>query len=143
MTAPRPATTPTPVGLLDTSVVISLGQLNEADLPAYPVISAITLTELSAGPLVTTDAKERQRRQLVVQMTESSFDPLPFDDACARRFGVVAAGLRASGRTTRARAFDALIAATALAHELPVFTGNPADFSDIPGLEIHEVTVPH
>jgi tRNA(fMet)-specific endonuclease VapC len=137
-----PMTAPTHVGLLDTSVVISLGQLNEADLPAYPVVSAITLAELSAGPLVTSNDQERQRRQLVLQMTESSFDPLPFDDACARRFGEVAAGLRASGRTTRARAFDALIAAAALAHELPVFTGNPADVTDIPGLEIHEVTIP-
>lgn len=137
-----PVTAPTHVGLLDTSVVISLGQLSETDLPTYPVISAVTLAELSAGPLVTSDAKERQRRQLVLQMTESSFDPLSFDDACARRFGEVAAALRASGRTTRARAFDALIAATAIAHNLPVFTGNPADFTDIPGLEVHEVVIP-
>ena len=133
-------TPPTHVGLLDTSVVISLGHLSESDLPTYPVISAVTLAELSAGPLVTSNDEERQRRQLVLQMTESSFDPLPFDAACARRFGEVAAALRASGRTTRARAFDALIAATALANDLPVFTANPDDFSGIPGLEIHEVT---
>jgi len=133
-------TPPTHVGLLDTSVVISLGHLSESDLPTYPVISAVTLAELSAGPLVTSNGQERQRRQLVLQMTESSFDPLPFDDACARRFGEVAAALRTSGRTTRARAFDALIAATALAHDLPVFTANPDDFSGIPGLEIREVT---
>lgn len=127
------------VGLLDTSVVIALAQVQAQDLPETPVISAVTLAELSVGPVVARDDTERQRRQLVLQVTESSFDPLPFDAACARRFAQVAGHLRSSGRTSRARALDALIASTALAHDLPLFTANSRDFHDIPGLSVREI----
>ena len=78
-------------------------------------------------------------RQLVLQQTEASFDPLPFDAACARRFAIVAGCLRQSGRKTQARAFDALIAATALAHDLPLYTRNAHDFEGITGLDIRPV----
>ena len=131
---PRP-----PVGLLDTSVVIDLPRLSVDQLPAFPTISAITLAELSAGPQVASDPATAQARQLVLQQAEASFDPLPFDAACARRFAIVASELRSSGRTTRARAFDALIAATALAHDLPLYTRNPRDFEGIPQVEVHSV----
>ena len=127
------------VGLLDTSVVIDLPNLSAEVLPAFPAISAITLAELSAGPQLAKDSLTQQTRQLVLQQTEASFDPLPFDDSCARRFGVVAAALRATGRKTRARAFDALIAATALAHDLPLYTRNPSDFDGITGLDVRPV----
>lgn len=127
------------VGLLDTSVVIALAEVNAQDLPETPVISAITLAELSVGPVVAQDDTERQRRQLVLQVTESSFDPLPFDAACARRFAQVAGHLRRSGRTSRARALDALIASTALAHDLPLFTTHSKDFQGIPDLSVHEI----
>ncbi|MCF8530707.1 MAG: type II toxin-antitoxin system VapC family toxin [Candidatus Nanopelagicales bacterium] len=131
--------TRTPIGLLDTSVVIALSTLSEQDLPTISTISSITLAELSVGPLVTTDIRERQRRQLVLQTAETTFDPLPFDSACARRFGVIASELRASGRTSRARGLDALIAATALTHELPLFTRNVRDFAGITGLDVRAV----
>jgi hypothetical protein len=49
--------------------------------------------------------------------------------------------LRRAGRKPAARAYDALIAATALANELPLFTVNPQDFAALDGLEI--VAVPH
>ena len=62
--------------------------------------------------------------------------PLAFDAAAARAFGRVAASLRAAGRKPAAGAYDALIAATALANGLPVYTANPADFSGIDGLEV-------
>lgn len=124
------------IGLLDTSVVIALGEVSATELPTYPAISAITLAELSLGPRVPTTPAERDRRQLVLQTVEASFDPLPFDDACARHFALVASSLRRSGSKSRARAFDALIAATALAHELALYTCNPKDFAGIEGLNL-------
>jgi tRNA(fMet)-specific endonuclease VapC len=132
-------TLPSSVGLLDTSVVIELPVLSTADLPAFPTISVITLAELSVGPEVSKTTKERLKRQLVLQQTEASFDPLPFDAACARRFAIVAGSLRQSGRKTKARAFDALIAATALAHNLPLYTCNAQDFEGILDLELRTV----
>jgi tRNA(fMet)-specific endonuclease VapC len=119
-------------GLLDTSVVVSLGGLTDwAGLPTRCFVSAITLAELSVGPLVARTDEERSARQSVLQQVEADFHPIPFDDRAARAFGRVAAELRASGRTTKARAYDALIAATAVANDLPVFTRNPDDFSGI------------
>lgn len=132
-------TVPDPVGLLDTSVVIELGSLTLDELPAESFISAVTLAELSVGPLVATEDAERIARQAVLQVAESSFSALPFDAESARVFGRVAAALRASGRKRRARAYDALIAATALRHALPVYTRNPADFEGIDGLEVRTV----
>jgi tRNA(fMet)-specific endonuclease VapC len=77
-----------------------------------------------------------------LQQAEADFDPLPFDASAARAFGQVAASLRRSGRKTTARAYDAMIAATAVAHSLPVYTCNPADFSGIDGLEVVAIAVP-
>ena len=130
-------------GLLDTSVVILLDRLDEhSDLPEEPLITAVTLAELSVGPLVTDDESERAARQARLQVTEASFDPLPFDASAARTFGRVAAELRRSGRTARARSFDAMIAATALSRGLPVFTANPEDFNGIDGLEVVAIGQP-
>lgn len=130
---------PDPAGLLDTSVVIGLGRLTPADLASESFISAVTLAELSVGPLLAVTDAERAARVAVLQATEAMFDPLPFDSQSARTFGRVAAGLHTSGRTVRARAYDALIAATALRHQLPVFTRNPADVEGIAGLVSREV----
>lgn len=127
------------VGLLDTSVVIDLPTLSPDDLPAFPAISAVTLAELSVGPHVTSDAVVQAQRQLVLQVAEASFDPLPFDAACARRFALVASALRKDGRKSRARAFDALIAATALAYDLPLYTRNAQDFAGITDLVVRAV----
>lgn len=130
-------------GLLDTSVVILLPALpDQAVLPARPFISAITLAELSVGPLVATDESERVKRQAELQRAEADFDALPFDSDAARAFGRVAASLRQSGRKTASRAYDAMIAATALARDLPVYTANPDDFAQIEGLTVVAVPVP-
>ena len=130
-------------GILDTSTVIALRDITDPSaLPAEPLITAVTLAELSAGPLVARDERERAARQAHLQEAEANFDPLPFDRASARAFGQVAASLRASGRKTAARAYDALIAATALAHQLPVYTCNPADFEKIDGLQVVPVRLP-
>jgi tRNA(fMet)-specific endonuclease VapC len=127
-------------GLLDTSVVVSLGGLTDLDaLPARCFVSAITLAELSVGPLVTKTDRDRIARQSVLQQVEADFHAIPFDDRAARAFGRVAAELRASGRKTTARAYDALIAATAVANDLPVFTLNVDDFSGITSLTVVEV----
>lgn len=130
-------------GLLDTSVVIALPELEDpAALPAQPLVSAITLAELSVGPLVTDDVSERAVRQAVLQQAEADFDPLPFDAAAARAFGRVAASLRGSGRKPAARSYDAMIAAVAIANALPVYTCNPDDFTGIDGLDVVAVERP-
>jgi len=129
-------------GVLDTSTVILLPRLSDpARLPMEPLITAVTLAELSVGPLVARSDQERAARQAHLQQAEADFDPIPFDGAAARAFGQVAASLRRSGRTIAARAYDAMIAATALANGLPVYTCNPSDFNGIDGLEV--VAVPH
>lgn len=131
-------------GILDTSTLIVLGRLgDEAPLPDRPLITAVTLAELSVGPLVATSGDERARRQAHVQQAEADFEPLPFDSSAARAFGRVAASLRTAGRKPAARAYDAMIAATALSNDLPVFTCNPEDFERIDGLEVVSVPVPH
>lgn len=130
-------------GILDTSTILLLGRIATADvLPAEPLITAVTLAELAVGPLVTADEEERARRQAHLQQAEADFSPLPFDASAARAFGQVAASLRRSGRKAAARAYDAMIAAIALANGLPVYTCNPDDFSGIDGLEVVAVPVP-
>ena len=126
-----------PRGVLDTSTVIRLTEISDPMLlPAEPLITAVTLAELSVGPLVAGDERERSARQAHLQQAEADFDPLPFDAAAARAFGRVAASLRRAGRKPAARAYDAMIAAIALAHDLPVYTCNPDDFTGIDGLEV-------
>lgn len=130
-------------GVLDTSTVILLPQITDAStLPAEPLITAVTLAELSVGPLVATDERERAARQAHLQQAEADFDPLPFDAAAARAFGRVALSLRRAGRTRAARSYDAMIAATALANDLPIYTANAEDFRDIDGLDVVAVEVP-
>jgi predicted nucleic acid-binding protein len=115
-------------GILDTSTVIMLSRITDpATLPVEPLITAVTLAELSVGSLVANDA---------------DFEPLPFDAASARAFGRVAAAMRRAGRKPSARAYDAMIAATAVANQLPVFTCNPEDFTGIDELTVVAVPVP-
>ncbi len=117
-------------GLLDTSVVIALDHLAANDLPDALAIATITLAELAAGPHATDDPAERARRQQRLQLAEATFDPLPFDAACARAYGLVYAQTLTAGRNARgSRAVDLLIAATAVANELPLYTANTAGFA--------------
>jgi hypothetical protein len=129
-------------GILDTSTLILLGRITPIDaLPEAAFITAVTLAELSVGPLVAATDEDRVARQAHLQAAEADFDPLPFDAAAARAFGGVAASLRRNGRKATARAYDAMIAATAIAADLPVYTCNPSDFLGIDGLDL--VEVPH
>jgi predicted nucleic acid-binding protein len=130
-------------GVLDTNTVILLPRVTDVTLlPAEPLITAVTLAELSVGPLVASTDEERAARQAHLQQAEADFDPLPFDAQAARAFGRVAASLRRAGRKVKARAYDAMIAATAVANGLPLYTCNPNDFVGIEGLEVVSVPLP-
>jgi predicted nucleic acid-binding protein len=118
-------------GLLDTSVVIDHDVVDHRLLPDESAIAAITLAELAAGPHATTDREERARRQDRLQWAAATWDALPFDADAARAYGRVYAATRSARRSTRSRLADLLIAATAVAHGLPVYTRNPADLDGV------------
>jgi predicted nucleic acid-binding protein len=121
-----------PQGLIDTSVVIDLDQIDGEQLPNEFAISALTMAELAAGPHASGDAGERARRQDRLQRAEATFDPLPFDADSARAYGRIYAAIVATSRKARGpRAVDLLIAATALAAGLPLYTRNVDDFRGI------------
>lgn len=127
-------------GLLDTNVVILRRRVDPAELPDEMAISAITLAELSAGPhevrgndeqSAYDEHAERARRLEILQRVENEFDPIPFDAEAARIYGRVAAAVVGAGRKPRRRMADLMIAAIAIAEELPLFTTNPKDFVDL------------
>lgn len=119
-------------GLLDTSVVIDWDDPDVSSaLPEEASVSAITLAELSAGPHLASTPVEAARRQARLQQVEGAFESLPFDSAAARSFGQLVAATAERGRSHRRRVADLLIAATAHAHGLPLFTRNPEDFVDV------------
>ena len=118
-------------GLLDTSVVVDHDILDPSLLPDECAISAMTLAELTAGPHATSDAMERARRQDRLQWAEHTWDAIPFDGEAARCYGRVFAATRAQGRAVRPRLADLLIASTAAANGLPLYTRNPSDFAGL------------
>jgi predicted nucleic acid-binding protein len=119
-------------GLVDTSVVIDLDHLDTSQLPDELAVSTITMAELAAGPHATSDLAERARRQDRLQRAEATFDPLPFDAESARAYGRIYVAVVATGRKARGpRAVDLLIAATALAADVPLYTRNIDDFRGI------------
>ncbi len=116
-------------------MVFDLERIDPADLPRELAISALTMAELAAGPHATRDIAERARRQDRLQRAEATFDPLPFDGECARAYGRVYAAIVATGRKARGPwALDLLIAATALAANMPLYTRNVDDFRGIEDL---------
>ena len=142
----RPPTTTRPVlmtgepprqGLLDTNIIILRQRILPDELPDEMAISAITLAELSAGPHQVQPSSgphaheehaERARRLDILQRAESEFEPIPFDAEAARIYGRATAAIVAAGRKPRCRANDLMIASTAVAAGLPLFTTNPDDF---------------
>lgn len=125
------------VGILDTTTLLLLSRIADVhSLPGEPVITTVTLAELSAAPLVARTDEERAARQAHLQQAEADFDPLPFDAAAARSFGQVAATLRRAGRKPAPRAYDAMIAAIAHANRLPVHTCNPLGFVGLRGVDV-------
>jgi predicted nucleic acid-binding protein len=124
-------------GLLDTNILILRRWINPDELPDEMAITAITLAELSAGPHevrrngeqdLYDEHEERARRTEILQRAESEFDPLPFDAEAARVYGRVTAAIVAVGRKPRRRIADMMIAAIAIAAELPLYTTNPGDY---------------
>jgi predicted nucleic acid-binding protein len=143
-------------GLLDTNIMILRRWIDPGQLPDEMAISAITLAELSAGPHevrrnseqdMYDEHAERARRLEILQRAESEFDPIPFGAEAARIFGRVTAGVITAGRKPRRRIADLLIAATAMAEGLPLFTTNPGDFTALDTLmaiiPVTRPAVPH
>jgi predicted nucleic acid-binding protein len=135
-------------GLLDTNIMILRSLIAPEELPDEMAISAVTLAELSAGPHEVRpdteqdlyfEAAERARRLDVLQRAEHEFDPIAFDADAARAYGRVTAAVVAAGRKPRRRTVDLMIAATAIAANLPLYTTNPSDFT---GLEYLLTVVP-
>jgi predicted nucleic acid-binding protein len=121
-----------PAGLLDTSVVIDWDDpMVAAALPEEAAICSITLAELAAGPHLATSVPEGARRQARLQQVEATFEPLPFDAMAARSYGLVVAAVAEVGRSHRRRVADLLIAATAHANGLALYTRNPDDFGGL------------
>jgi predicted nucleic acid-binding protein len=145
-----------PQGMLDTNILILRRWIDPAELPDEMAISAITLAELSAGPHEVRrnddqndrdEHAERARRLEILQRAESEFDPVPFDAEAARIYGRVTAAVITAGRKPRRRVADLMIASTAIAEGLPLFTTNPGDYAGLGDLiRIFPVTrppVPH
>ena len=121
-----------PRGLLDTSVIIEMEEIDPSRLPLECAVSAMTMAELAAGPHATRDVTERARRQDRLQRAEATFAPLPVDGDVARAYGRVYATVATAGRKARGRrTIDLFIAATAVAANVPLFTRNPADFAGL------------
>ena len=132
-----------PRGLIDTSVIIDLDQIDETDLPLELAISVISMAELAAGPHATPNPAERARRQDRLQRAEATFEPLPFDAEAARAFGMVSAAVLASGRQPRRRLADLMIASVAIVGQIPLYTTKPNDFHGLDRLlTIQAVTSP-
>jgi predicted nucleic acid-binding protein len=118
-------------GLLDTSVLVDLETISEASLPIHAAVAAITLAELAAGVHLAKDAAQRGARLARLQAVEAVFEGLPFDAAAARSYGHLVALVIAAGQSPRPRRMDLMIAATACANSLPLYTRNPRDFRAI------------
>ena len=136
-------------GLLDTDILILRRWVNVAELPDEMAISVVTLAELSAGPHqvrcndeqdLYDEHEERARRMEILQRAENEFDPIPFDTEAARIYGRLSAAVVAAGRKPRRRIADLMIAATAVAESLPLFTTNPGDYTGLERL-LHVVPV--
>jgi hypothetical protein len=122
-------------GLLDTSVVIDWDDPAVIGaLPEEVAVCAITLAELAAGPHLATSSSEGARRQARLQQLEATFEPLPFDATAARSYGQIVAAVVETGRSHRRRIANLLIAATAHANGLALYTRHPDDFAGLSDL---------
>nr|WP_209067325.1 type II toxin-antitoxin system VapC family toxin [Arthrobacter pigmenti] len=114
---------------MDTSVVIDWHDpAVVAALPEEMAVSAVTVSELAAGPHLAVTPSEAARRQARLQEAVAMFDPIPFDGAAARSYGLIVAAVAGEGRKPRSRVADLLIAATARANGLDLYTRNGDDF---------------
>ena len=124
-------------GLLDTSVFIA----REAgrplgDFPEAAAVSVVTIAELHLGVLMAHGSSVRARRLRTLAAVQSTFEPIPIDSEVARTFAELAAEARRRGR--RPKIMDTWIAATAVAHDLPLYTQDE-DFAAIPRVRLHQI----
>ncbi len=129
-------------GLLDTSVFIAREtgrQLGE--LPDRVAISVVTIGELQLGVLNARDEAARARRADTLALARSA-DPIPISEAVMTTWARLVADCRAAGTHRTVKLTDALIAATAVEHGLPV-ASQDGDFAEIaaahPALRVLEV----
>ncbi len=121
-------------GLLDTSVFIAREEGRPlGDFPEEAAVSVMTLAELHLGVLLARTPRVRAMRLRTLARVERTFDPLPVDGAVARLFAEVVAEARRTRR--RPKFVDALIAATAAVHGIPVYSQD-ADFKAIPRVRV-------
>lgn len=121
-------------GLLDTSIFIARESARPlGSLPAAAAISVVTVAELHLGVLMADRPQVRARRLRTLTSVQNLFEPLPVDSEVARAFAELVAEARRAGR--RPKIMDAWIAATALAHDLPIYTQD-YDFLAIPHLRV-------
>lgn len=133
-------------GMLDTNILILRHLLDPALLPDRSAISAVVLGELAAGvhhvrPDLPDSHVVRSERMVLLQQAEAEFDPVPYTAACARMYGRMSAAVASLGRSPRARTADLMIAATAAAEGLSLFTTNPGDYRGLEAL-VDVVSVP-
>lgn len=122
-------------GLIDTSVAIELSKAELARISAQLAVSALTVAELAGGPYAASHDLERERREHRLRQIRASVEALPFDSDCACAYGRIYEAVGGTGRKPRgARAVDLMIAATALAHDLPLYTMNARDLRGLEGL---------
>ena len=118
------------VGLLDTSVFIARESGRAvANLPQRVALSVITIGELQLGVLNADDAVTRSRRADTLALARAA-DPIPLSEAVMVSWARLVADCRAAGVHREVKLTDALIAATAIEHGLPVVTQD-ADFDRI------------
>ncbi len=118
--------------LADTSVFVGLEQDRISSIRHSLTLSMITIGELRLGVLNAADAAARATRLRTLQ-SALALDPLPVDDTVADTWAELQVALRAAGR--RLDVNDAWIAATAIAHGLPLVTQD-RDYQDVPGLDV-------
>ncbi len=124
--------------LLDTSLVIGLarGEISGdslADPPEALAVSAVTLAGLHHGVLVAPAAVLAQRLQ-TLRLVEESCPALPVEERVAMHYGRIAADARRL-RGRRIGLGDGLIAATAIVHQLPLYTRD-RDFDGLNGVRV-------
>jgi predicted nucleic acid-binding protein len=119
--------------LADTSLLVGLeqGRVSPKALPALAV-SVVTIGELKFGLLAARDATIRARRLRTLQ-DALGLDPLPVDESVSDAWAELRVALRSAGR--RLEANDSWIAATAIAHRLPLVTQD-SDPDGVPGLDV-------
>jgi hypothetical protein len=120
-------------GLLDTSVVIAATGDEVGVLPGDYAISVMTLAELHEGAAMAPTRATRAARIARLATIEQLFEALPVDRRVALRFGEIAGG--SARATQRPHVIDALIAATAIVHDVPVVTLDEG-FDRIPGVRV-------